>query len=312
MIRPPLLALALLLAGCDGGPSLSAVRADMAAEQRAVAEPVEDSAGMVLVPIPAGEFWMGTAEKVPEAAEGKAAAAKKAALSKTAFAKKKGQAQPAGPESPRHRVRITRPFLIGVCEVTQGQFAAVTGRRPWAGRPLVLEDDSHAASYVSWEDAAEFCRLMSDREGAAYRLPTEAEWEYACRAGTDGAFSFADPRETFADHVWFLDNAYRAGEQYPHAAGAKRPNPWALRDTHGNVWEWCADWYGPYPAGGETSVDETSVDPSGPASGPARVWRGGGFFSNWPDTRSAARLSEGRVRDREPAMAGFRVVRELP
>ena len=316
----------LLLSGCGGSPSLSAVRADMASEQLTVAEPMADSAGIVLVPIPAGEFWMGTAavtdqpineEEVRAEAEAagkdpdevvawlKQARDKKAAAKKGAKRKGKKGDWSGGPESPRHRVQISRPFYIGAVEVTQSQFADVTGRRPWQGKPLVEEGDAYPASYISWEDATEFCRLLSERENATYRLPTEAEWEYACRAGTEGAFSFEDPRETFGDHVWFMDNTYRLGEQYPHAVGQKQANPWALRDMHGNLWEWCRDWYGSYETDDPT---QPVIDPTGPEKGWGRTARGGSFAGSWEEARSAAR---GNPANREPSLSGFRVVREM-
>ena len=175
--------------------------------------------------------------------------------------------------------------------------------RPWAGQPVVRDDPASVASYVSWDDAAEFCRRLSETDGAAYRLPTEAEWEYACRAGAAEMFGFDDPKTTFDAHVWHKGNAYDAGEQYPHAIGQTQPNRWALHDMHGNVWEWTGDWYAAYS-------EDAATDPTGPETGRRHVWRGGSFASPWNETRAAARMSSGRLDYQPPYLAGFRVVRE--
>jgi formylglycine-generating enzyme required for sulfatase activity len=138
---------------------------------------------------------------------------------------------------------------------------------------------------VSWTDAMEFCKKLSERPdertaGRMYRLPTEAEWEYACRAGskTPYSFGFGDDKTNLSNFAWFTSNS--GGET--HAVGQKRPNAWGLHDMHGNVWEWCSDWYGAYAAG-------TVTDPTGPAGGSSRVVRGGGWINAAGNCRSADR-----------------------
>ena len=175
---------------------------------------------------------------------------------------------------------LTKPFLLGVHEVTQGQWQAVMGTTPWKGKKYVKEGDDYPATYVSWNDAVEFCRKLSEKEGLEYRLPTEAEWEYACRAGTTTAYSFGDDASELGEYAWYRENAWDAGQKYAHTVGQKKPNPWGLYDMHGNVFEWCQDWYGDYPSGSVT-------DPTGPASGDSRVLRGGSFSHHSSGVRSA-------------------------
>jgi len=277
-----IIALSLITtAGCGSRiPGAKAVKKFMASDQLALGNPIVNSVGMVLVPIPAGEFQMGAADN---------------------DGKRKG-----GPESPRHLVKITKPFFIGSCEVTQQQYEEVMGERPWEGEPLVREGSSYAASYVTWDNAVEFCRKLSEQESEEYRLPTEAEWEYACRAGTKTTWSFGDDHEQLADHAWYDANAYQDGEQYAHRVGRKLPNEWGLYDMHGNVWEWCQDWYARYDA-----KKKESVDPTGPEKGRHHIWRGGSFAEAAQNTRSATRLSFDREGYHPEYLAGFRVVRML-
>jgi formylglycine-generating enzyme required for sulfatase activity len=136
---------------------------------------------------------------------------------------------------------------------------------------------------VSHDDAVEFCRRLSKQEGVEYRLPTEAEWEYACRAGTTTAYSFGDGDAKLGQYAWYDKNAWDIGEGYAHRVGQKLPNRWGLYDMHGNVQEWCQDWYGPY--GSEKVVS----DPAGPAEGGRRVLRGGSFSNQSSFVRSALR-----------------------
>ena len=173
-----------------------------------------------------------------------------------------------------HPVRLTRPYLIGVTEVTQAEWSAVMGSNPSSSKGANLP-----VTNVTWHEAVEFCRRLSEREGRVYRLPTEAEWEYACRAGTTTAFSFGDGTWTFDEYVWFNKNA--RGKVQP--VGTKKPNPWGLYDMHGNVREWCADWFAwRYPTG-------LQIDPTGPATGTERVRRGGSAAYFATATASGAR-----------------------
>ncbi|MBT5018648.1 MAG: formylglycine-generating enzyme family protein [Planctomicrobium sp.] len=283
-----------LLAGCGSSlPDLEKIREQMTSEQLEVGDPISNSVGMILVPIPAGEFQMGTA--VPQ---GKG--------------KEKPQLPPgAEAELPQHTVNISEPFYISICEITQGQYEQVMQETPWIDQPLTIEGANVAASYVSWKQANIFCKKLSELEKVTYRLPTEAEWEYACRAGTTTPFSF-DELKQFQEYAWVDQNSYKSGEQYPHAAGQKLPNAWSLYDMHGNVWEWCSDFHGSYADQVKSSKDKVLTDPKGPEKGWQHVWRGGGFAENASNLRSAARNSYGRVGYRPEFMTGFRVVKEIP
>jgi formylglycine-generating enzyme required for sulfatase activity len=148
---------------------------------------------------------------------------------------------------------------------------------------------------VSLTDATEFCKKLSEKTRQAVRLPTEAEWEYACRAGTATAYSFGDADSALGDYAWYGSNSGNT----THPVGQKKPNAWGLYDMHGNVWEWCADWYGSYPTGAVT-------DPQGAASGTSRVLRGGSWFYNPSDCRSANR--NGLTPDFRIINLGLRVV----
>lgn len=169
-------------------------------------------------------------------------------------------------EGPVHQVTLRQPFYLGKYEVTQEQWEAVMGSNPsffsGCGGDCPVE-------WVSWEDTQEFIAALNRQEGVnVYRLPTEAEWEYAARAGTRTAYYFGDDAAQLGAYAWYFDNADRT----IHTVGQKRPNVWGLHDMHGNVQEWVADWYGEYPRGAVT-------DPRGPNTGTRRVLRGGGWFS---------------------------------
>jgi formylglycine-generating enzyme required for sulfatase activity len=140
-------------------------------------------------------------------------------------------------EKPVHRVRIMQGFWLGKCEVTQIQWKAVMGTEPWKGKLCVLDHPDSPAVYVSWEDAQAFCRKV----GKEFRLPSEAEWEYACRAGSNTEYCFGDDVANLADYAWCDKNALETGTTYAHPVARKKPNHWGLHDMHGNVWEWCQD-----------------------------------------------------------------------
>ncbi len=200
----------------------------------------------------------------------------------------------------QHTVKLTKAFYMGVTEVTQAQWKAMMGTTPWAGRHT-QDGADNAASNISWNDATAFCKKMSARTGKAIRLPTEAQWEYACRAHSTTAYHFGEDAGQLDRYAWHAGNAWNKGEKYAHAVGRKQPNDWGLYDMHGNAWEWCRDWYAKaYPSGAVT-------DPTGPASGSLNVLRGGSFRNLAAVCRSASRIwvvAGGTARH----VYGFRVV----
>ena len=215
------------------------------------------------------------------------------------------EASRAADEGPQTVVTISRGLWMGKFEVTQREYQAVIGDNP-SGFP---GDLNRPVESVSWLDATNYCAKLTEQErtagrippGAFYRLPTEAEWEYAARAGTSTRFSYGDDPgfATLTNYAWFQ----AIGGVTTHPVGQKVPNPWGLYDMMGNVWEWCSDWYGPYPGGLVT-------DPQGPASNQlgVKVIRGGAWESFASDCRSARRLTEAVSPFIKDFIIGFRVV----
>lgn len=203
---------------------------------------------------------------------------------------------PAGHLAIKRSVSLSQAFEIGVYEVTQQQFVQLMGTTPSKG-------PSHPAANVSWNEAAAFCRKLSrlaeeETAGYMYRLPTEAEWEYACRAESETTFSFGNNEVRLSKFAWHDANSRNS----THPVGELLPNAWGLYDMHGNVWEWCSDWHGEYPNGPLT-------DPIGPVTGTYRVCKGGSFgFTAW-SCRSSNRY--GNTPDSQIADLGFRVVRHF-
>jgi formylglycine-generating enzyme required for sulfatase activity len=198
---------------------------------------------MVLMPIPAGEFTMGSAE--------------------TKY------------EQPAHKVKITKPFLMGATEVTQAQWKAVMG-----DSPSLIQGDDLPVESVTWEECQAFVKKLSEKEGKTYRLPTEAEWEYACRAGSTKRFHFGDDANGLGEYAWHGANS----DCTTHPVGLKKPNAWGLYDTYGNVWEWCQDFYVAYG-------EKEQADPAGPEKGSQRIFRGGAWYDEVYRCRSAFRNS---------------------
>ena len=175
----------------------------------------------------------------------------------------------------RHEVTLTRDYYLGAFEVTQAQYAKLMGNNPsyfQGGQVNNVDSTNHPVDRVSWEDAFEFCKRLSElpdekAAGRVYRLPTEAEWEYACRSGSKAPFGFGG-LELVDDYGWFSSNC--KGKSHP--VGEKEPNAWGLYDMHGNVMEWCSDWAGDYPEGAVS-------DPTGPEDGDSRMIRGGAWLT---------------------------------
>ena len=186
-------------------------------------------------------------------------------------------------EGPQHEVTVSRGFWLGKYELTQAQWESVMGTRPWSGMYYVWEKPDHPAVCISWDDMRTFIAKLNKAKGSeVYRLPTEAEWEYACRAGTTTRWSFGDDESLLGNYAWYDANAWYVGKGYAHAVGTKLPNPWGLYDMHGNVYEWVQDWYGSY-------FSDPQADPTGPTSGSDRVERGGCFGAGTQYARSAYR-----------------------
>jgi formylglycine-generating enzyme required for sulfatase activity len=207
-----------------------------------------------------------------------------------------GDADGRDAEQPPHQVTIRRPFYLGIHEVTNAQWRRVMGQVPSDSK-----DEAHPVEKVSWHDAVLFCRKLSDMPternlGHVYRLPTEAEWEYACRAGTTTKYSFGNDAKLLGDYAWFAIDGNSTTPSNP--VGQKRPNPWGLFDMHGNVWEWCSDWYGDYDSHAVT-------DPQGPTDGTHRARRGGGWYVSASGCFSSLRTFEDPTRSNN--FHGFRV-----
>jgi formylglycine-generating enzyme required for sulfatase activity len=225
----------------------------------------KNSIGMEFVLIPSGTFMMGspTSEKDRD------------------------------DDETQHQVTISKSFYLGKYEVTQAEWEKVMGSNPsyFKGCPRCPVEN------VSWEDVQDFIRKLNTKGEGRYRLPTEAEWEYAARAGSTARYSYGDGEGSLGNYAWYSANS---GSK-THEVGTKQPNEWGLYDMHGNVWEWCGDWYGAYSSSAQ-------IDPTGATSGSYRVIRGGSWNYVAVNLRSANRYSN------SPSFRsynlGFRVVRE--
>ena len=282
------LMVAALVCAC-GGPAPSAppsqegeAKAEQTAKGPAASDRISTKTGVDMIRIPAGTFQMGSDKGGDD-------------------------------EKPVHEVKLSA-FLMDVYEVTQKNFEALMGQNP-----AKFKDPAHPVEQLGWFSAIKYCNMRSMREGLTpcydletaacnlaadgYRLPTEAEWEYACRAGSETAYSFGNEDRQLAAHAWFEDNA----DATTKPVGQKTPNAWGLHDMHGNVWEWCTDVYSEeaYGSAGDS-------DPCNQSEGEGRVLRGGGWDSPAELCRTSTRYSE------EPGLAdvcfgyeeyGFRCVR---
>ena len=242
---------------------------------------ITNSIGMKMTLIPPGEFMMGSPESEKDRYD----------------------------DEQQHRVQISKPYYVGTTEVTQDQWERVMGTTPWKGKDYVKVGADYPTSIVSWDDAREYCRKLSEKEGRTYRLPTEAEWEYACRSGNLNSYCFGSHNTTtLQEYAWFDENADAIGDEYAHRVAQKRANFFGLYDMHGNVYEWCSDWYDENYYG--SLAGKLTVDPEGPASGSSRVLRGGSWRSDPQYARSALR-NRHTPTDRFNRGIGFRIVCEL-
>jgi formylglycine-generating enzyme required for sulfatase activity len=246
-----------------------------------------NSIGMKFVPIAAGSFMMGSYLSPEEVVE-----------------KYGGEVAYFKDEHPRHDVKLSKAFYLQTTEVTQRQWKRVMGNNPSSfkdcGEDCPVEE-------VSWDDAQEFLKKLNQMDGTnEYRLPTGAEWEYACRAGTSTAFNTGYCIPTYQANY----NGYYPGQGCPKGeyrrktvgVGSFEPNAWGLHDMHGNVWEWCQDWHGEYPGG-------DVIDPKGPSTGVQRVLRGGSWSCFAWGVRSADR--NGYFPGGRSLNLGFRVARDF-
>ena len=227
---------------------------------------VADGIKMPLVLIRSGEFVMGS----PKSEEGR-----------------------DFDEGPQRQVTISKPFYMGTTEVTQEQYLAIMGNNPSKSTGL-----KKPVEQVSWNDAVAFCKAASEKSGRTVRLPTEAEWEYACRSGSQTRFSFGDKDRYVNAHTWHMGNT---GIDTP-VAGKKKPNAWGLYDMHGNVWEWCSDCY--YMS----YANPNTTDPQA-LGGEYRVVRGGSWGAKHTCCRSASR--DYSAPENRGNVCGFRVVVEV-
>jgi formylglycine-generating enzyme required for sulfatase activity len=281
--------------------------------------------GMVFVLIPAGEFQMGSRDREVQAFLFEMEQKNVAAWYR--------QSPPS--EIPRHPVRLAQPFYFGAHEVTVGSFSNFvqqTGYRTdaerdgaggdgrsegkWTRRAEFNwrnmgynRDDTEPVVNVTWNDAVAFCEWLSKKERARYRLPTEAEWEYACRAGTTTRYFWGDTDEHRDEYVWHAENA----GGFPHPVAQLKSNAFGLFDLNGNVYEYCSDWFSTnwyQKAALEAQRNGILINPTGPSAGTEKVVRGGSWGTAPMHCRSAFRggagLTHRNMRD------GFRVVREVP
>jgi formylglycine-generating enzyme required for sulfatase activity len=201
---------------------------------------------------------------------------------------------------------LTHGFWLGRFEVTQAEWKQLVATEPWKGKAHTKEGDDFPATVVSWNEAIGFCRKFTEQEqkadrlpdGWQYTLPTEAQWERACRAGTNSKFNFGDDEAQLDEFAWYNANTLGGGEQFAHRCGQKKANPWGLHDMHGNVWEWCRDSYVDRVPGGR---NPEVAFPRG-----THVIRGGGGNECAVACRSAFRFSLS-VEQHDPAYVGFRV-----
>jgi len=244
----------------EGAAKTQATAGDAKDAPKEILLKVSDKESIKAVLIPAGKFTMGSPE-----------------VDKDRYYD----------ESPQHEVTLTKSFYMGIYEVTQAQFEAVMGKNP-----SPTKGDANPVEDVSWADSVAFCQKLSQMSGKTVRLPTEAEWEYACRAGTTTRFSFGDDETQLGDYGWYSENS---GHQ-SRPVGQKKPNPWVLYDMHGNVFEWCSNSRGiveayrtAQPVTDPQGPDAQAKGGSGRGGGGMHVLRGGSWVYAAQKCRSATR-----------------------
>jgi formylglycine-generating enzyme required for sulfatase activity len=203
-------------------------------------------------------------------------------------------------ERPYHSVTLSKPFLLSRCEITQGQWKAVMGKNPSA-----FKGDDLPVESVSWDDVQQFITKLEEKSKTRYRLPTEAEWEYCCRAGSTNSFGLdrldgiVSPRN-IACQAWFRANS----DNRTHPVGQKHPNAWGFYDMQGNVWEWCEDWFA-----ADFYDKSPTLDPVNRETSPERIIRGGSWFLDWSNIRASVR--SGNPPGSRTQYIGFRLACDL-
>jgi len=266
------LALTLIFSGgCSTGAQAKSSKQPKTAGPRQMTLDLGKGVTMKFVLVPAGEFMMGC--KFPPAE-----AAKKYGGKESNYAS----------EYPRHKVTVSEPFYMGVYEVTQSQWAAVMDSKPYDGKMLTRIGPDYPASWVHWNEAMEFCGKLSKKIGKTVTLPSEAQWEYACRAGSDTEYCYGDDPSKLSDYGWWRGNMVdnKKAKTYARKGGGRKPNAWGLYDMHGNVWEWCRDWFNK-----DFYAKKNKVDPVNTKEGKNPSVRGGSWYNDPIHLRSAARNS---------------------
>jgi len=258
------------VADCHGQseiPSWAKVSKEQIAAAKKLGVPVAfaNSIGMKFVLAPAGSFMMGSADD---------------------------EVGRYPVEGPQHKVTFAKPFYISIHQTTQGNWKTVMGTTPWDGKRHAKNEPDRAVNYVNWDDAMNFCAKLGEKDGGSYRLPTEAEWEYACRAGTTTRYCYGDDlnAEKLGQYAWFQGNWGGENGSYIHKVGQKKPNLWGVYDVHGNIWEMTMDvkrdnYEGAPTDGSAWEGDGTDTN----EAGPPHPLRGGGSHSTDRRVRTASR-----------------------
>lgn len=238
------------------------------AKKLGVAVAFENAEGIKFVIVPAGEFMMGSGDD------------------------EQGRYEVEGP---RHKVVIKKPFYVAIHQVTQGEWKSLMGSTPWEGKHGAKSNPAHVVTWVNWNDATDFCARLAKQDGRSYRLLSEAEWEYSCRAGSTTRYCYGDDLklEKLSEYAWWGSMEYHQqpkAEKYVRAPGLKKPNSWGLYDVHGSVWEMCQDVMHKSYEGAPT---DGSAWMTGAVDGeePSHPLRGGGAHSTDRRVRTASRHS---------------------
>ena len=270
-------------------PSWAKVSKEQIAEAKKLGVPVAfaNSAGVKFVLIPAGEFMMGS----PDDEVGRYKV-----------------------EGPRHKVKIAKAFYVAIHQVTQGQWKSVMGTKPWKGKSGAKDDPANVVNWVNWNDATNFCAALKKKDGRSYRLPSEAQWEYFCRAGSTTRYFYGDDLklEKLNDYGWYGSKGWYgrpANDRYVRPPGMKKPNAWGIYDVIGSVWEMCMDVMHPDYKGAPTDGSAWMTGAPGDKE-PGHPLRGGGSHSDHRRVRSASRHSYRQ--SHKSHYVGFRVSCQLP